>query len=127
MDLEAARCRPTLPSLPSLALTQEDWPESFSSSSSFRVNPTPPPLLLCPAHQESLTRQHVGADEQVRQELFCRGLAGSQRSRIQVLREKLPEVCRISGGRDQEIWIWGRGTQPYRWLESRWPLDAVFG
>lgn len=69
----------------------------------------------------------MGADEQVRQELFWRGLAGSQRSRLQVLREKLPEASRVSRGRGQEIWIWGRGTQPYRWLESRWPLDAFFG
>lgn len=69
----------------------------------------------------------MGADQQVRQEWFCRGLAGSQRSRLQDLREKLPEASRISRGRGQEIWVWDRGTQPYRWLESRWPLGVFFG
>lgn len=69
----------------------------------------------------------MGADEQVRQELFCRGLVGSQGSRLQDLREKLPKASRISRGRGQEIWVWGRGTQPYRWLESRWPLGVFFG
>lgn len=73
----------------------------------------------------------MGADQQVRQELFARwGQAGSQGSRLQTwqdLREKLPKASRVPRGGAQEAGVWCRRAQHHRWLESGWPLDILFG
>lgn len=80
-----------------------------------------------------LTRQHVGADQQVGQELFaCGGQAGRQGPRLRVrarqdLRKHLPKVSGVARSRDQKIGAWSRGGQHHRWLESGWPLNILFG
>lgn len=62
--------------------------------------------------------------------LACRGQTGSQGPRLRVwqdLREQLPKVRRVARGRAQEAGVWSRGPQHHRRLESRWPLDILFG
>ena len=99
---------------------------------SWQTNPQPHLTWPSPPAQGSLlTGQHVGADQQVRQELLAfGGQAASQGPRLQArqdLREKLPKGSRVPRGRAQEAGVWSWGAQPHRRLESGWPLDLLFG